>query len=740
MKTFWENINLKPDVLQIIQKIMKENPFLIHVFKKADTYEEAKNRLRYWLTDYYKLHRGAFEFYKKDSPETFDKLSWQDYAAIRLTDYLDNEGRYFKDPNSGGETIRNEPVKILWLAIRFGKGDSNRAFFLDMLYLFRQLNGKLKRNIPDRDKLNRWMAHHPSGLDKKIIEERKLNKDRIIRMIIQNIDVGLQKSRRFQFTPGSTFNEKYQQVHKWWNDYRFHLTFAIRHPDMLNDMLNNSLPEKTMQRLYDAHQKGVPLFVNPHYLSLLSEHCNTRLPVADRTIRDYIFPSQKLIDSFGNIVAWEKEDIIRPGEPNAAGWLLPSHHNIHRRYPDVAIFIPDTTGRACAGLCVSCQRMYDFQNGHFNFNLKKLQPQLKWADRMRLLMDYFENDAQLRDILITGGDAFMNSDESLKEILEAVYNMALRKNIKNEKRKDGEKYAGIVRVRLGTRIPVYLPQRITDNLVSILAGFRKKAASIGIQQFIIQTHIETALEITPETRESIQKLIDAGWLVVNQQVFITAASLRGHTAKLRKVLNDIGVLPYYTFSVKGFMENYSNFATNARSVQEKTEEKYFGKIAAKHENELKNIHDDIARLPQFIHRLREENGLPFLATDRSIMNLPGLGKSMGFRTIGITGDGRRILRFKHDKNRHQSPIIKKTGDIVIIESKPIAKYLKQIERMGQNIREYQTIWGYSLSRTESLSSVYKYPRYEFKTTKKYTNFKLKPVPKEEEKPEDIMSN
>ncbi len=740
MKAFWENINLKPDVLQIIQKIMKENPFLIHVFKKADTYEEAKNRLRYWLMDYYRSHREAFEFYKKDSPEAFDKLSWQDYAAIRLTDYLDNEGRHFKDPNLGAQIICNEPVKILWYAIRFGKGDSNKAFFTDMLFLFRQLNGKLEKNIPDKEKLSRWMAYHPSGLDKKIIEERKLNKDRIIRKIIQNMDAGLQKSRRFQFNPKSTFNEKYQQVHEWWNDYRFHLTFAIRHPDMLNDMLNNSLSEKTMQRLHDAHQKGIPLFVNPHYLSLLSEHCNPRLPVADRPIRDYIFPSQKLIDLFGNIVAWEKEDVIRPGEPNAAGWLLPSHHNIHRRYPDVAIFIPDTTGRACAGLCASCQRMYDFQNGHFNFNLKKLQPHLTWTDRMRLLMDYFENDAQLRDILITGGDAFLNSDDSLKEILEAVYDMALRKKESNKKRKVGEKYAEIVRVRLGTRIPVYLPQRITDSLVSILADFRKKAVSIGIRQFIIQTHIETAMEITPETRESIRKLIGAGWLVVNQQVFITAASLRGHTAKLRKVLTDINVLPYYTFSVKGFMENYSNFATNARLAQEKTEEKYFGKITATHENELKNSHDDITRLPQFIQRLRDENELPFLATDRSIMNLPGLGKSMGFRTIGITGDGRRILRFKHDKNRHQSPIIKKIGDIVIIESKPIAKYLKQIERMGQNSREYQTIWGYSLSRTEPLSSVYKYPRYEFKTTKKYTNFKWEPVPKAEEKPRDVMSS
>ncbi len=739
METHWENINLNPDVLQIVQKITKENPFLMQIFKKAATFEEAKASFHLWLTDYFKDHPAAFDYYKNNLPRTFRKLSWPDYAAIRLMDYLDHEGRQFADPNLLGKVIRNEPVKILWLAIRFGKGDSNKAFFLDMLYLFRQLNGKLERNIPDKEKLLRWMARHPSGLDKKIIEERKLNKDRIIRKIIQNIDIGIQKSRRFQFKPGSTFNEKYHQVVEWWGDYRFHLTFAIRHPDLLNEMLGNSLPEKTIQRLYDARKKGIPLFVNPHYLSLISEHYDTRSPVADKAIRDYLFPSQKLIDTFGNIVAWEKEDIIQPGEPNAAGWLLPAYYNIHRRYPDVAIFIPDTTGRACAGLCVSCQRMYDFQNGHFNFNIRKLQPQISWPDKMRLLMDYFENDTHLRDILITGGDAFMNTDESLKQILDAVYAMALRKKEANKKRKNGEKYAEIVRIRLGTRMPVYLPQRITQSLTTILADFKNKATTIGIQQFIVQTHIESVMEITPETRESIQELIKAGWLIANQQVFITAASLRGHTAKLRKVLNDIGVFPYYTFSVKGFMENYANFATNARMVQEKTEEKYLGNIPAKYREELQKVHLFATGVPQLIQLLREKEGLPFLATDRNIMNLPGLGKSLGFRTIGITSDGRRILRFKYDKSRNHSPMIKTTGDVYIIESKPIARYLKQVESMGQNIREYQTIWGYSLNETEKRSSVYQYPEYDFMVTKKHTNFQLEPGSKEEI-PTKVMEN
>ncbi len=288
-------------------------------------------------------------------------------------------------------------------------------------------------------------------------------------------------------------------------------------------------------------------------------------------------------------------------------------------------------------------------------------------------------------------------------------------------------------------MPVYLPQRITNSLVSVLADFKDKAKTIGIQQFIIQTHIESAMEITPETRESIQKLIKAGWLIINQQVFITAASLRGHTAKLRKVLNDIGVLPYYTFSVKGFMENYSNFATNARMVQEKTEEKYLGNIPAKYREELQNVHLFAPTVPQLIQLLREKESLPFLATDRNIMNLPGLGKSLWFRTIGITSDGRRILRFKYDKSRSHSPMIKTTGDVFIIESKPVARYLKQVESMGQNIREYQTIWGYSLNETEERSPVYQYPEYDFKVTKKHTNLQLESGFRKEKIHEDLRT-
>lgn len=723
MERFKEQIRLNLGSLKIVQIILKENPFLRAIFKTSESYEVAVEQLRQWIFAYFEEHNEASDYYNNPNYERYLKLNWEDYAAIRLMDYLDNDGMVVEDPNHSNEPVVSAPIKQLWLAVKNGKGNGNENLFWDLLFLFRQLNKKLERHIPDREKITKWMSRHPSGLDPKIIKRRKEAKERIIRKIIENIDRGIQKSNRFKFMPGSTPEEKYQQVLEWWNDYQFHLSFAIRKPEVLNDLLDESLPEKIMKKLFAAHKKGIPLFVTPHYLSLLSVKASPAFPAAEEALRDYIFPSQKLISTFGNIVAWEKEDIVRAGEPNAAGWLLPGFHNIHRRYPEVAVFIPDTTGRACGGLCVSCQRMYDFQSGHFNFDLNRLKQKVSWPEKMELLLHYFENDSHLRDILITGGDAFMNNDHAMAHILEAVYNMAARKKNANLNRKEGEKYAEILRVRLGTRLPVYIPQRITDKFVKILRNFKRKAVKIGIQQFIIQIHVESAAEITPETRDGIQKLLQAGWMVTNQQVFTTGASLRGHTTKLRKVLNDLGVLTYYTFSVKGFMENNHNFATNSRLAQEKAEEKYLGVLPEKFSSMIQNAYTRTESLKDWIEQLRDVEEIPFLATDRNIMNLPGVGKSHTFRVIGITKDGRRILRFNYDMQRTHSPAINKNDSVIIVESKPILKYLHQLEKMGQNINEYQSIWGYSLNETEEWSPVFEYPEYPFKTTDNYTNMK-----------------
>ena len=119
-------------------------------------------------------------------------------------------------------------------------------------------------------------------------------------------------------------------------------------------------------------------------------------------------------------------------------------------------------------------------------------------------MRYFEEDAQLRDILITGGDALMSQNATLRNILDAVYKMAVRKR-KATRVVPKEKYAELQRVRLGSRLLAYLPLRITDELVGILRSFKDKASRVGVTQFIIQTHFQSPLEVTPEAKKAIER-------------------------------------------------------------------------------------------------------------------------------------------------------------------------------------------------------------------------------------------
>jgi lysine 2,3-aminomutase len=318
----------------------------------------------------------------------------------------------------------------------------------------------------------------------------------------------------------------------------------------------------------------------------------------------------------------------------------------------------------------------------------------------------------------------MSQNKSLKTILEAVLNLTIRKVEANKNRPNGEKFAEIQRIRLGTRLLAYLPQRVTEDLIQILSDFRQRASKHGVKQFIIQTHFESPMEATPESALAVQRLISAGWTVTNQLVFTSAASRRGHTAKLRKVLNDIGVIVYYTFSVKGFLENTFNYATNARAVQEQIEEKVIGHIPSQFREEIKKFPHEADRMVENIERLRQKANIPFLATDRNVINLPGVGKSLTFRTIGITRWGRRIQEFDYDHTRWHSPIINKVGKVVIIESKPIGEYMHQLEEMGENPTEYKSVWGYSIGETEPRLSIFEYPEYDFRITDELTNLEI----------------
>ena len=702
---------------QLKQIYTQEMPELVEMAAVSPTVEDFKAGLLKHL----------------DSCGMVNEVAEEAREQIRLLLHYDGQDVH---ELSTGQDISVQTIRLLYqfLTEKLENIEMPTDLFVELFQLFKRLQGE---NVPSpspqriKSRNDRW----DTGLDEEVREMRDENKERMLHLLIQKIENRKSKpSVRFHFEEGMSYEEKYQLVSKWWGDFRFHLSMAVKSPAELNRFLGNSLSSETMYLLNRARKKGMPFFATPYYLSLLNV---TGYGYNDEAIRSYILYSPRLVETYGNIRAWEKEDIVEAGKPNAAGWLLPDGHNIHRRYPEVAILIPDTMGRACGGLCASCQRMYDFQSERLNFEFETLRPKESWDSKLRRLMTYFEQDTQLRDILITGGDALMSQNKTLKNILEAVYRMAVRKQRANLERPEGEKYAELQRVRLGSRLLAYLPMRINDELVDILREFKEKASAVGVKQFIIQTHFQTPLEVTPEAKEAIRKILSAGWIITNQLVYTVAASRRGHTTRLRQVLNSLGVVCYYTFSVKGFNENYAVFAPNSRSMQEQQEEKIYGQMTPEQAEELYKILEtkvsagineektkEDADTAKQIRRFMRKHHLPFLATYRSVLNLPAIGKSMTFQLVGLTEEGKRILRFEHDGTRHHSPIIDQMGQIYIVENKSLAAYLRQLSKMGEDPEDYASIWSYTKGETEPRFSLYEYPDFPFRITDKMSNLEI----------------
>lgn len=644
--------------------------------------------------------------------------SWNAEGVRVVRRLLEYDGRVIHEL-SVGEDVKVETLALLWrfLSGRIGEDEISPDFALELYHQFSRLHDG-PSGVPEKEDVLRWMRRWPDGLNEQVRAIREANKERIMALLVRKIEHRPASSGRYVFPEGCSEAEKLGWVSRWWGEARFHLSMAVKSATELNRMLDGTLSGETLRIYQQAQEKGIPVFVTPYYLSLLNP---TGKGYDDAAIRSYVIYSSRLVETFGGIRAWEREDIVEEGKPNVAGWLLPGGHNIHRRYPEVAILIPDTMGRACGGLCASCQRMYDFQSRRLNFELEKLKPKENWNTRLRKLMDYFEHDTQIRDILITGGDALMSRNATLRNILDAVCKMAVRKRQANLSRPDGEKYAELQRVRLGTRLPVYLPMRVDDELLDILRDFRQKAVEAGITQLFVQTHFQSPLEVTPESREAIRRILSTGWAVTNQLVYNVAASRRGHTAKLRKVLNSLGVICYYTFTVKGFEENYEVFAPNARSLQESAEEKAWGRLAPEAEHDFLESLDGAPNKAVAVRQFCAAHDVPFLATDRSVLNLPGIGKSMSFALVGVDAKGRRILRFDHDRTRRHSPIIDRVHEVYIRENKPVYRYLLQLQDMGEDMGEYEMLWAYTEGETERRFPFFEYPVPDFSVTSRYTN-------------------
>lgn len=303
---------------------------------------------------------------------------------------------------------------------------------------------------------------------------------------------------------------------------------------------------------------------------------------------------------------------------------------VTRRYPTVAIIKPYDS---CPQICVYCQRNWEITS-------PLMDSALASKEHIDNALQWFAEHDQMMDVLVTGGDPLVMSDNLIDYILNGLSEIPHLRSI-----------------RIATRMPITVPQRVTEELCKIFARYYEA----GKQTLCMVTHFEHPYEVTPETAEAIRRVKMHGLHVYNQQVFTFANSRRFETAALRIAMKQIGVDPYYTFNMKGKSEIKDYAVPIARILQERKEE---------------------ARLLPGIFR-----------SDEPVFNVPFLGKNhlrawQDHELIAIQPDGRRVYSFHPwEKNIE-------TVDPYLYTDVTIRSYLEKLKTRGEDPEDYRSIWYY----------------------------------------------
>ena len=405
-----------------------------------------------------------------------------------------------------------------------------------------------------------------------------------------------------------------------WNDWNWHTRHIIRDPQVLGELIKLSDEEKAAITM--AGEAHIPFGITPYTVSLMDPE---NRGIWDRAIRAQVIPPMRYVKRVSDY----QDD---PGCNNdfmVEGDTSPID-GITRRYPGIVILKPVLT---CPQICVYCQRNWQIQDA--------TSPDAALGEKkLALALDWIGKTREISEVLVTGGDPLILSDERLEMILSRLAQME-----------------HVLRIRIGTRTPVTLPQRITEPLVRTITRFHEP----GRREVVIITHFEHPTEITPEAMQAVQRFRLFGVEVYNQMVFTYHNSRKFEAATLRQKLRLIGVTPYYTFNTKGKEETDDYRVPIARLLQEQQEE---------------------ARL--FPGTVR---------TDEIVFNVPRLGKNylragQNRDMIAILPDGRRVYEF-HPWEKRMALM-----DTYVYTDVSIDDYLKRLPRDGEQPKDYKSIWCY----------------------------------------------
>ncbi|MBE9546306.1 MAG: KamA family radical SAM protein, partial [Proteobacteria bacterium] len=403
-----------------------------------------------------------------------------------------------------------------------------------------------------------------------------------------------------------------------WQDYKWHMKHIIKDVETLSSIVK--LDDEEVKGLELAIENCIPFEITPHYLSLFNKDGRS---AHDRTIRAQVIPSARYCT---NVVENRTtgKDMDFMGERSTS-----PIDGITRRYPQIIIIKPFNS---CPQICVYCQR---------NWEIKDIEEDVMMPrEKVVQAIDWARNDENISEILLTGGDPFTLNNDYLDWIIGEMADID-----------------HVERIRIGTRTPVTLPQRIDDGLLEIL----RKYHEWGKREIAIVTHVEHPTEIVPDTLEAVKKIKRLGINIYNQQVFTHYNSRKFETAFLRKTLKVSGIDPYYSFNCMGKEETIDFRVPIARIEQERKEE---------------------ARL------------LPGLVrTDEPVFNVPRLGKAhlrawQDHEVVMILPDGRRVYRFYSWETKLTASKDYLYTDVGIYD------YLKRLGEDGENIDDYRSIYYY----------------------------------------------
>ncbi len=519
----------------------------------------------------------------------------------------------------------NSPLKHLWKAARETDADVDDDFITEFKHLFRALEGNagiypgdLIRGIEEADfdtlrgreaaqrrsdfldgmgdRMDDILARYPHGLQPDVEARREKNRRRVL--------------------------EAFGGSEADWYNPQWHYRHVIRDRAGLERMRKViEVSSDQVEAIGKAIDNGIPFGITPHYLHLMDHAPGKR----DLAVRRQVMPPISYVEAVlshmnDRDVAF---DFMREHDTS------PEAH-ITRRYVKVAILKPYDT---CPQICVYCQRNWEITSP-FAENAEVSQQDL---DRT---VEWVESHAHIMDLLVTGGDPLIMPDAKLKSLLDRLAAIPHLKTI-----------------RIASRFPVTLPQRIDDAFVDLLASYHEPGRRI----IYFVTHIQHPYEICRETLAAVTRLRERGIAVYNQQVFTFSNSRRFESVALRIALRLIGVDPYYVFNMKGKTEMEDYAVPLARLLQERKEE---------------------ARLLPGIYR-----------TDEPVFNVPFLGKNhvrafQDHELISIMPEGRRVYAF-HPWERN----IRRTRSY-IYRDVSIAAYLRNLEDLGEPVSEYRTIWYY----------------------------------------------